>query len=646
MGENKVSALDDAQAKEQFIDHLLKDIKALNKMLDDDMFESGITRIGVEQEMCLVDSEWRPAPINLEFLKKIDDDHFTTELARFNAELNMDPQLFTGSCLSDMEKNIRAQLLRAEKVLEEMDAKLFLTGILPTIKNTDLGSHSMTPIPRYKALNKMMKQYRGGEFEFRIEGTDELITKHNTVMFESANTSFQVHYQVDANDFPCKYNWTQVISAPLLAVATNSPLFFGKRLWRETRIALFQQAIDIRQSKEILRERTPRVNFGTGWVNKSIIEVYQEDIIRYKILLSNKIRNDSLEQLERGETPTLDALNVHNGTIYKWNRPCLGLTSEKPHIRIENRLLPAGPSLVDQVANSAFWLGMMHNIPPEYCEMARVMEFDDAKANLLKVARLGMDVNLRWLDGNKYPAKEIVLRELLPIAREGLEIAKVDQEDIDKYLGIIEERTATGRTGSQWFLDSYNKLRKEGSKDEALVATTAANYKRQRAGDPVHTWDLATLSEAGSWINFYSRIDQIMSTDLFAVNEDDYVDLVLSIMDWKKVRHVPVENSEGELVGLITSGLLVNYLFTNREKTIERVSIRDIMIKKPHYVKPETLTKDALKLMKDEKVGCLPVVRNKKLVGIVTEHDFVDVSHQLLKELYLKKDSQKQAQAE
>ena len=425
----------------------------------------------------------------------------------------------------------------------------------------------------------------------------------------------------------------QFISGPLLAVSTNSPLLFGKRLWKETRIALFQQSVDIRSTHDLIRQRSPRVSFGTRWVGKSIIDVYQEDIVRYKILLSIKIEIDSLKQLQKGKIPTLDALRVHNSTIYKWNRSCVGVNDEKAHIRIENRLLPSGPSVVDQVANSAFWFGMMAFVPEEYKNISGIFDFDDAKSNLLRAARLGIDAQIKWTDGKKYPAREVVMDILIPIAKKGLSQKGIQPGDIDKYLGIIEGRTKTGKTGSRWILNSFNKLKNEGSVNEALVATTAGIYHRQRNVLPVHLWDSAQITEAGSWINYYWRIDQIMSTDLFTVQEDDYIDLVASIMNWRNVRHVPVENKYGNLVGLITSGLLVKYLFETRRNPEKQRSVKDIMIRNPHAISPETLTRRALEMMKKYKVGCLPVVKNNKLVGIVTEHDFVDISYRLIKEL-------------
>lgn len=633
MGNYKGSDGQDDKRRKKFIEHLLKDIEALSKMLELGLIESGKTRIGAEQELCLVDPAWRPAPLNLEVLDRINNPHFTTELARFNMEINLDPIPFENGALSAMEQDIRAHLKMIEKVTIPLGSKAILTGILPTIKSTDLGKDMMTPMSRYRVLDEVMCKYRGGEFEFRIEGADELIARNDSVMFESCNTSFQIHFQVSPEDFAHTYNWAQMISAPLMAISVNSPLLFGKRLWQETRIALFQQSVDIRDANDLVRQRSPRVSFGTKWADTSIIDVFQEDIVRHKILMSNVIENDSLLQLDKGGIPTLDALRVHNSTIYKWNRPCVGINDGIGHIRIENRLLPAGPSVLDQMANATLWFGLMAKAPEVYPNLQKIYEFDEAKSNLLQAVRQGLDIKIKWLDGKKYKMKDIVKNELLPIAKEGLQKFSIDHQDIDKYLNVIEERAESGQTGASWIMNSFHKLVKRGSKDEVLVAITAAMYHRQKDEFPVHKWDLANITEAGSWINYYWRIDQIMSTDLFAVQEDDSIDLVGSIMDWRNVRHVPVENRNGELVGLITSAILVKYLFKTRHGKKSEHSIKDIMILEPHCIHPDMLTKDALIIMAKHKVGCLPVVKDKKLVGIVTEHDFVDISLRLIKEL-------------
>jgi CBS domain-containing protein/gamma-glutamyl:cysteine ligase YbdK (ATP-grasp superfamily) len=633
MGKQTVSIISTSREKEKFVKYLLNDIKALEVMIEQGHIETGITRIGAEQELCLVDSTWRPAPIIEKVLEDIKDDHFTTELAQFNLEINLDPLEFKGNCLATLKKQLSTNIEKAEKSLAKFDAKVILTGILPTIRSKDLQFENMTPLQRYHALAKSLRNLRGGDFEFHISGTDELITTHDSVMFESCNTSYQIHYQVNPEDFVNEYNWAQIITGPVLAASTNSPLLLGKKLWRETRIALFQQSIDIRKHEDHHRERSPRVSYGNRWITDSIVDAFKEDIVRFEILLSNDEKTNSIKMLEDGEIPRLDSLMVHNGTIYKWNRPCYGIYNGKPHFRIENRYLASGPTISDQVANAAFWFGLMAGLPDQYRNVINKFEFDDAKTNFLKAARDGLDNKFSWFNGSKHHAQDLILKELLPIAADGLKAHKVDKDDIQNNLDIIEERVKSGQTGSQWMIDSYNNLRKTGTRDQALVATTAAIYNRQRMDNPIHEWTLATIDEAGNFLNYYLHIDQIMWTDVVTVQEGDLIDLVANIMDWKQVSNVPVENEKGEMVGLVTAGLLVNFLCKSNKEKKQTSRIKDFMIKQPIVVDPETSITDALKTMVDHKVDCLPVVKDKKLVGIVTENHFVRVSAKLISEL-------------
>ncbi|MCG8308128.1 MAG: CBS domain-containing protein [Cytophagales bacterium] len=633
MGLQTVSIISNSKEKERSVKYLLNDIKALEYMIERGMIEDGITRIGAEQELCLVDSTWRPAPIILDILPKIKNKQFTTELAKFNLEINLDPIEFRGDCLSVLESNLISKIGKAEEVLSEHDVKVLLTGILPTIRNKDLDISNMTPLDRYYALANSLSKLRGGKFEFHISGTDELITAHDTVMFESCNTSYQLHFQVSSNRFVDLYNWAQLISGPVLASSTNSPLLLGKRLWRETRIALFQQSIDIRQSKDHLRERSPRVSFGNRWIHDSIVDAFKEDIVRFETLLSNDEKTNSLKLLEEGKIPSLDALLVHNSTIYKWNRPCYGIYNGKPHFRIENRYLASGPTIPDQMANATFWYGLIAGMPREYRDIPTKFEFDDAKTNFIKAARDGLDNKFQWFGDKKYSAQDLIVSILLPIAREGLINAGIDINDIDRNLEIVEERVKSGNTGSQWMIESYNNIRKSGTRDQALVATTAAIYNRQQEMKPIHEWSLANIDEAGNFLNYYLHIDQIMTTDLVTVQEDDLIDLVANIMDWKQVKDIPVENTEGELVGLMTAGLLVNFLCKSSKEKKQNSRIKDFMIKDPVSVSPETSISDALKTMIGTKTSCLTVVQDKKLVGIVTDRHFVKVSAKLIRDL-------------
>jgi CBS domain-containing protein len=524
-------------------------------------------------------------------------------------------------------------LFKLRNVAEDMGIDIILVGILPTVRRMDFESGNVTPVPRFIALTNSLSELKGGSYELHIRGTDELIAKHNSPIFESSNTSFQIHLQTAPDEIVRSYNFAQAIAASVLAAATNSPLLLGKRLWKETRIALFQQAIDTRLASYISREKSPRVTFGNGWVKNSILEIFQDDAARYKVLLSADVEEDSLNTLKEGGIPELRALRAFNGTIYRWNRVCYGISDGKPHLRIENRILPSGPTVKDEMANAAFWLGLMNGMGDQYRDITEVMEFDDAKTNFFKAAAAGLDTQFKWANGKVVPADELILQELLPIAEAGLKKARVKKTDAENYLEIIRERVASRKTGSRWILDSFSKLSDEGTKDEALVSITAGIINRQKGGEPVHKWELAGNDEAGSWTGRYRRVEQIMSTDLFTVEEDDLVDLAAGIMTWKHIRHVPVEDKQERLVGLVTSGILLRHYGANLKKGKKQSTVKDIMIKNPVTVTPETLTVDAAAVMHKNKIGCLPVVKDGKLVGIVTEHDFMNVSAHLLREL-------------
>ncbi len=630
MGAEKVAIIKDKNLRMKATAHLLQDIKALEIMLERGMFETDVQRIGAEQEISLVGMDWRPAPVLMEILEGINDARFTTEFAQFNMEINLDPLLFTGDCFSKMERNLWRLLTKGEKMANRSQAHLLLVGILPTLRQSDLDLKNITPLPRYKYLVDALHALRGDSFEFRIAGKDEWISRAEDSFYESSNTSFQVHYQLPPDDFAAAYNWAMAITAPLMAGATNSPLLLGKRLWRETRIALFQQSTDVRSTSSKYRDQSPRVDLGTHWIKDSVLDIYRENAVRHRPIFASNSLENALEVLEQGGVPKLDQLCVHNGTVYNWNRACYGITEGKPHLRIENRVLPSGPTIIDEVANAAFWLGLMKGMPPEYANIAQHMDFDVAKRNFLHAARLGLGANFYWANTDKQiRADELIVKELLPIAREGLAKAAVDVADIDRLLGTIEERVKTGKTGSQWILDAYQKLGKEVTKDEALVALTAGISRRQQEGNPVHTWDLPEKTEAGNWKNRYWTIEQIMKTELFTVTEDDPIQLAANLMYWKNIRHIPVENNLGELTGLLTCKLLMVYYSNHKDGT--NIPVRDIMERELVTVSPQTKTTEALEMLKKNPLGCLLVVHGNKLAGLVTERDFMNIAAELLK---------------
>ncbi|MDH3746163.1 MAG: CBS domain-containing protein, partial [Acidobacteriota bacterium] len=427
------------------------------------------------------------------------------------------------------------------------------------------------------------------------------------------------------------------IAAPVLAAATNSPMLFAKQLWRETRIALFQQSIDTRSLTGPLRESTPRVSFGRAWIKQSALEIFQEDLARFKVIMTREVTEDPFECLQRGIAPQLQALRLHNGTVYRWNRPCYGISDGKPHLRIENRVLPAGPTPLDEIANAAFWFGLLRGIDEAHDDITRVMDFEAAHENFIKAARLGMAAHLDWPGRRNVPVQELILEELLPLARVGLGKIGVDDSDIDRYLEVIEERTRSLKTGSRWIVDSFDSMRRSTEPSKALAAIVAGTIERQLEGAPVHTWSLAELHEAGDHRNHYERVEHFMTRDLFTVHEDDLVDVAAYVMDWKHIRHVPVEDNKNRLVGLITHRSLLRLSTASTPGSATTTPVSEIMRANVITARPETTTLDAMRRMRTNGISCLPVVQDDNhLVGIVTERDFMRIAIQLLED-YLRK---------
>ena len=385
----------------RFVQHLLNDVKAMEYMLENDWFEDDVIRIGAEQEMCLIDKKtFKPAPIAMDVLEHMKEHAWVeTELAKFNLEINLQPKVFEGRCLRQLEQETTDHLGLVRRHLAEFNADILLTGILPTLRKWDLELHNLTPKKRYKALmDAINSQLVGNSYELRLVGIDELLVKHDSPLLEACNTSFQVHLQVRPQDFVKMYNISQALAAPVMAIAANSPIVFGKRLWHESRIALFQQALDTRTTAYHMRERSPRVIFGNDWINESIIEIYKEDIARFRVLLSADVEEDSLTRINDGKVPKLRALQVHNSTVYRWNRPCYGISDNgRPHLRIENRVLPAGPTVLDEMANAALWLGAMIGLSTHVEDIRTRVSWDDVRDNFSKAAKFGIDSAFSWV---------------------------------------------------------------------------------------------------------------------------------------------------------------------------------------------------------------------------------------------------------
>jgi CBS domain-containing protein len=633
MGEHNVEQQLDEKKSQAFMKALLDDLRALEYMIKTGRFETGVVRIGAEQEMFLVDRNMRPAPISLEVLNHAKDSRLTTEIARFNLEANLTPLALTGRCFRSMERELEELLGLVHKSAKTLGANVLLAGILPTLQKSDLTLENLTPIPRYHQLNRGVIGLRGGPFAIHIKGLDELQLTHENIMMESCNTSFQVHFQTSPAEFASHYNTAQAITAPVLAAAVNSPLLFGHRLWQETRVALFQHSTDSRSPTQLARSQPTRVSFGDQWLKNSVVELFHDQISRFRPIMITQPDEDPFQVLARGETPLLSSLRLHNGTVWRWNRACYGITDGIAHLRIENRALPSGPTVQDEIANAVFFVGMMVVLPHEYGEIAKRLSFDDAKENFFAAARHGLSAQFKWLDGKNLSATSLILNDLLPLARAGLKEVDVDSNDIDKYLGIVEERVRSGQTGAQWMLNSLASLKGHEQNDLRTGVLTSTMLARQKENKPVHEWKLAETGELDDWSRSYQTVGQFMSTDLFTLRPNDLVDLAASLMEWRHIRHVPVEDENGHVVGLVTHRGLLRLL--SRGSTAPDgapMTVSEIMKPNPTSVTSTTPTLEAIEIMRRSGIGCLPVVDDNKLVGIVTSYDFLTATANLFKQ--------------
>ncbi len=632
MGEQNVRQHEDEATRQAFMKSLLTEVSALEEMIDRGMIESGIRRIGAEQEMFLVNQAQKPAARALDILELIDDPRFTHELGLFNMEANLSPYELGGDCLRRIEQEAEDIYRLSREAARKTNSDIALVGILPTLTLSNLGLDSMVPTPRYYALNDAVIKLRGKDFQFTINGIDQLNVKHDNLMLEACNTSFQVHFQVSAEEFARLYNIAQTVTGPLLAAAVNSPILLGKRLWHETRIAVFEHSVDARSEAHQARGLKPRVHFGDHWVDNSVVEIFKEDIARFRVILTTETEEDPLAMVREGIAPKLNALRLHNGTVYRWNRACYGVADNVAHLRIENRVIPSGPTVRDELANSAFFIGLMSGMAHRYEDIREHINFAEVKANFLAAARDGLKAQQVWFSGDQIPAQDLIVKELLPLAADGLQRAGVSAEDIECYLGVLEQRIEKKRTGARWALESLNNMESQGTLDERLRSLTSSMLEQQQTGKPIHEWELAEFCQFQDWRDSYRTVSQFMATDLFTVRPDDIVDFAASLMDWRHIRHVPVEDDQGHLVGLVSHRALLRLVAKGLDGREGKVTVSEIMEPNPLTIAPDTTTVEAIRLMRRHQVACLPVVSDDKLVGLITEHDLIVVSSRLLEE--------------
>ncbi len=423
-------------------------------------------RLGFEIEAWIVDHNFFPAPINQQLLAALDNPLVVPELSRFNIELNSEPLLLERGALDCAEQAL-ARLWRACDVAAHgLGAKMAMIGTLPTIRNEDLTLANISPLNRYYALNReILRQRRGRPLCVDIEGRDHFVCEHDDVMLEAAATSLQIHLQVPAELAARYYNASVAVSGPLLSVCGNAPFLFGKTLWEETRIPLFEQAVDVPGPQ--------RVSMGSGYAEDSLFEIFEENLREHPVLLP--IGLDAAPQ-------ALRHLRLHNGTIWRWCRPLIGFGADgAPHLRIEQRILPAGPTLVDMIANTALYLGLVRHVAALGENGAGGLSFADAKDNFYAAARFGLDAELVWPDAGRIRADRL-LDWLLPAARRGLVEFGLDADE--DWLDLISARLRARRTGALWQREALAALGGD------LRRLMAAYCERQRAGAPAHEWEL------------------------------------------------------------------------------------------------------------------------------------------------------------
>jgi len=609
--------------RQAFTRAALRDLTLLEEMLGDGAFESGVRRLGAEQELDFLDEDYRPAALVPDILEHLNDGPYVTEYAKFNLEINSSPHEVKGGVFGKLRQELQGHLDHVSGVARKhFKARTLLTGLLPTIRRHDVRPEALTPSPRYRTMLELVNRLRGKEYEFHIQGIDELISRDNPSVFGGTFTSFQIHCQSEADLLPAHYNWAQMISAPLLAAATNSPLFLNRRLWRETRVALFAQTTDTRRPESTLRGESPRVSFGRDWVRGDILNLFREDLTRFRPHVTHLAPEATGCEASTGE---LEALNFHLGTVYRWNRMCFG-TGENPHLRIENRILPAGPTLIDELANTAFWLGLMLAMPDKAHSLPDSVPFSTAHANFNRAARSGLDVTFEWF-GKSIPARNLILEELLPLARQGLDAHAVDADESGMLLGIIADRVTSGQTGSEWILNAFESFREEFSAGESSVRLTAEMVARSESGEPVHTWEPATRKNSNVSINFDATwtVEQIMQSDLIVLHPDDSWDYASKLMTWNDRAFLSVVDDDEVFLGVVS----------RRDALGAPEAERDDFVSSQLRESPVTLPLDAsieecLRVMREEDVGCVAVLQGKALAGLVTNEDIVRVAPNML----------------
>lgn len=477
MGQEISSTHFSPQDYKRFAENLKAETQQLKSWCDEGRLSHNKAIVGLEMEAWLVNKSQQPAPLNDTFLATLDDPLVVPELAKFNIELNVAPQPIKAYGLRTLHQELDEVWKRCINCANSLNSDALLIGILPTVQDYHLVIDNMSSMKRYKVLNAQIMAARHGKpLDLDILGLEHLHSTHYDVMLESAATSFQLHLQVPLSEAKAYYNASIIASAPLIALAANAPYLFGKNLWAETRIPLFEQAVEVGGYHGASGGPVKRVTFGSSYVRDSIFECFQENLDHYPILIPFVSDN---------EKETLPHLRFHNGTIWRWNRPLLGFDDDgTPHFRIEHRVIPSGPTIIDEIANAAVYYGLVSWLCGQETPPESVIPFTNAKANFYDAARLGMNAQIHWLDQNKTGLRNLILDKVLPAAECGLKRLEVDADDIQRYLGIIDCRVRSGRNGCHWQRRYIEKFGPD------MANMTKHYIENQKSGIPVHHWPI------------------------------------------------------------------------------------------------------------------------------------------------------------
>jgi hypothetical protein len=491
MGKDLSGAAVDQGDRVRYRHKVRRCLDVLALMLNEFTFDSEQPMTGLEIELNLMDPDAEPAMRNAEILANLADPTFQTELGQFNLELNARPRLISGKGFADYERDLLESLGRAEDRAKKSDSTIVLIGSLPTLRPAHLVLGNLSANDRYRALNDQIVGARGEQFSVDIRGVERLQTATDSIATEAACTSVQFHLQVPPEKFAAYWNAAQSVAGIQVAVGANSPYLHGRQLWAETRIALFAQATDTRPDELKAQGVRPRVWFGERWIT-SVFDLFEENVRYFPPLLPVLDDEDPVATLQAGGVPRLPELRLHNGTVYRWNRPVYDVMNGLPHLRVENRVLPAGPTVVDMLANAAFYFGLARQLAEEDRPIWSQLPFSTAEDNFHAGARRGIEATVYWPCMGETPVTELVLDTLLPKAHAGLDRFGVDPAQRDRLLGIIEERCRTGRNGATWQAEAvWAAEHHRGLDRHAALHDMLLRYSsHQQTNEPVHTWSI------------------------------------------------------------------------------------------------------------------------------------------------------------